>query len=77
MSIMKHINLKTLVQDGNTITELLRKYNNAVWEPQEGQKAHFDNQPKIVQMCVRDVTVGLTVAIAAVKKLIEMGVIEE
>ena len=74
---MKNINLETLEQDEGIITELLRKYNNAVWENQEGQRAHFDNQPKIVQMCMRDVTVGLTVAMEAVKKLIEMGVIED
>ena len=26
------------------------RYTNAVWENQEGQKAHYDNQPKLVRL---------------------------
>lgn len=74
---MKNINNETLEQDEQTLVDLVCKYNDAIWENQEGQKGHFDNQPKIVQMLMRDVNVGLVIALEAIKKLGDVGVIEE
>ena len=74
---MKNINKDTIQQDKETLAYMISKYNDAVWERQEGQPAHFDNQPKIVQLVMRDVVVGLNVALEAIKKLDEIGVIED
>ena len=74
---MKNITNEFIEKDISTVAELLDRYNGAIWENQEGQKAHFDNQPKIVRLAMTDVRTGLCVAIEAMKKLREMRVIED
>lgn len=74
---MKDINKVTLLQDREMLVYMISKYTEAIWDPQIGQKTNFNNQPKLVQMYMYNMTVGLKVAIEAAKKLIEIGVIED
>ena len=74
---MKGITNKGIEEDKNVIIDMLCKYNDAVWEPQEGQPAHYDNQPKFVRLAIRDVQCGLTVALSALRQLSSLGDIEE
>lgn len=74
---MKNITNKSIKEDFNVTCELLDKYNKAIWENQEGQKAHFDNQPKFVKLAIRDVCTGLCIALEAMKKLREIEVLED
>ena len=74
---MKLITNKSIKEDISVICNLLDRYNNAIWENQEGQPAHFDNQPKIVKLAMTDVRTGLCVALEAMKKLRDVKVIED
>lgn len=74
---MKGITNKSLAEDKKIIANLLEKYNAAIWESQEGQVSHFDNQPKLVKLAVGDVRAGLNVAYEALRMLNELEVIEE
>lgn len=74
---MKGITNKGIEKDKDVIIDMLCKYNDAVWEPQEGQPAHYDNQPKIVRLAMRDVQCGLTVALTALRHLSSLGDIKE
>lgn len=74
---MKNITNKSFKEDIGVICNLLDKYNNAIWEPQEGQKAHFDNQHKLVKLAMTDVRTGLCVALQAMKKLRDVEVLED
>lgn len=74
---MVGITRRTLKEDYELLNELYRKYHGAIWEGQEGQPAHFDNQHKMVKIAMSDVRVGLGVAITALNMLNDMGVIED
>lgn len=74
---MKNITNKSIKEDISVICNLLDKYNNAIWENQEGQPAHFDNQPKIVKLAMVDVRTGLCIALEAMKKLRDVEVLED
>ncbi len=74
---MKNITNKSVKEDINVIIELLCRYRDAIWENQEGQPAHFDNQPKIVKLAMVDVRTGLCIALEAMKKLREVEVLED
>jgi hypothetical protein len=74
---MKNITNQSINEDINVIIKLLCRYRDAIWENQEGQSAHFDNQPKIVKLAMVDVRTGLCIALEAMKKLREIGVLEE
>lgn len=74
---MKNITNKSVKEDINVIIELLCRYRDAIWEKQEGQPAHFDNQPKIVKLAMVDVRTGLCIALEAMKKLRDVEIIEE
>lgn len=74
---MKNITNKSIKEDINVICELLCRYRDAIWENQEGQPAHFDNQPKIVKLAMTDVRTGLCIALEAMKKLREVEVFED
>lgn len=71
------ITKKSLKEDYELLNELRRKYHEAIWEGQEGQPAHFDNQHKMVKIAMSDVRVGLQIAIIALDMLNDMGVIED
>jgi hypothetical protein len=55
---MKNITNQSVKEDINVIINLLCRYKDAIWENQEGQPAHFDNQPKIVKLAMADVRTG-------------------
>lgn len=74
---MKGITNKSLAEDKKIIANLLEKYHAAIWESQEGQGAHFDNQPKLVKLAMGDVRAGLNVAYEALRMLNELGVKED
>lgn len=74
---MKNITNQSVKEDINVIIELLCKYRDAIWENQEGQPAHFDNQPKIVKLAMVDVRTGLCIALEAMKKLRDVEVLED
>ena len=74
---MKNITNKSVKEDINVIRELLYRYQDAIWENQEGQPAHFDNQPKIVKLAMADVRIGLWIALEAMKKLRDVEVLED
>ena len=74
---MKLITDKSIKEDISVICNLLDKYNNAIWENQEGQAAHFDNQNKLVKLAITDVRAGLNVAYEALRLLNDFGVEED
>ena len=74
---MKNITNKSVKEDINVICNLLCRYQDAIWENQEGQPAHFDNQPKIVKLTMVDVRTGLYIALEAMKKLRDVEVFED
>ena len=74
---MKNITNQSINEDINVIIKLLCRYRDAIWEKQEGQPAHFDNQPKIVKLAVTDVRTGLCIALEAMKKLRDVKVFED
>lgn len=74
---MKNITNKSIKEDINVVCELLCRYRDAIWEPQEGQKAHFDNQHKVVKLAMTDVRTGLCIALEAMKKLRDVEVLED
>ena len=47
---MKNITKKSIEQDLSIILDMFYKYNEAIYESQEGQPAHFDNQNQIMQI---------------------------
>lgn len=74
---MKGITHATIVNDIQTIQGLFAKYADAIWENQEGQKAHFDNQNKLARVAVCDVRSGLFAARQALFMLQDAGVLED
>lgn len=74
---MKNITNKSIEKDLNLLKELDRKYREAIWEGKEGQRAHFDNQQKMVKIAMSDVRVGLGVAFKALLILNDIGVEED
>ena len=63
---MKGITKEVIEQDYKTIKEMLAKYSNAVYENQEGQPAHFDNQPKLCKILICDIRCGLNIVNGAI-----------
>lgn len=74
---MKGITNKSLAEDKKIIANLLDKYHDAIWENQEGQDAHFDNQRKLVKLAMGDVRRGLNIVYEALQMLNELGVKED
>lgn len=74
---MKNITNQSVKEDIDVIIELLCKYQDAIWENQEGQPAHFDNQHKIVKLAMTGVRTGLYIVLEAMKKLRDVGVLED
>ena len=74
---MKGITNQSLAEDKKIIANLLQKYHAAIWESQEGQIAHFDNQHKLVKLAMGDVRAGLNVVYDALQMLNELGVKED
>ena len=74
---MKNITNKSIEKDLRTVESLLKKYCDAVWEVQEGQPAHYDNQDKLVRIGISNVRTGLDVALQALTMLNDIGVKED
>ncbi len=74
---MKNITKKGIDKDIITLSELAHKYSNAIYEPQEGQKAHYDNQTKLVRIAMIDLRTGLHLAKEALNILSENDILED
>lgn len=70
---MKNINIETLQQDLATIANMFEKYTGAVYELQEGQPDHYDNQPKLIKLAIEDVRCGLSITKNALEMLNEVS----
>ncbi len=58
---MKNINKVTFENDLKIIDDILHKYNDAIYEEQDGQVDHYDNQPKLIKLALEDVRCGLNI----------------
>lgn len=74
---MKGITKETINRDLKTIQDMFYRYKEAIYESQEGQKAHFDNQSKLVRLLVGDIRCGLNVTENALKILKDIEIIED
>ena len=74
---MKNITNKSIEEDYNLVKDMFHKYSEAIYENQEAQKAHYDNQSKLVRLAMADVRTGVSVALTALKMLNSLGVIED
>jgi len=70
---MKNITKESLRDDLKLITELFEKYSGAIYEAQEGQPAHYDNQPKLIKLTIGDIRCGLYITREALFKLNEIN----
>lgn len=53
------------------ISEMFEKYSGAIYESQCNQKAHYDNQPKLIKLAMEDVRCGLFIVKNALNMLNE------
>lgn len=74
---MKGITKEVVKQDFKTIHDMVLKYKTAIYENQEGQPAHFDNQSKLCRLLMGDIRCGLTIAENALNFLREIEIIED
>ena len=74
---MKNITKKSIEQDLSIILDMFHKYNEAIYESQEGQPAHFDNQSKLCKLCVGDISCGLHIAKEALTLLSQIEIKED
>lgn len=74
---MKNITNKSIEKDLKTVENLLKKYSDAVWEGQEGQAAHYDNQDKLVRIGITNVRTGLHVAMQSLIMLNDIEIKED
>lgn len=66
------ISKEEMQKDLMTVFEMQKKYHAAVWEPQEGQVDHFDNQPKIAKVALIDARMALSIAEEAISKALQV-----
>jgi hypothetical protein len=74
---MKNITKETIEQDFKIIQDMVFKYKEAIYENQEGQPAHFDNQSKLCRLCMGDIRCGLCIARDALNYLSGIEIIED
>ena len=74
---MEGITNRRLAQDLESIRGMLKDYSEAIWCRQEGSPADYDHQMKLVRLAMCDVRTGLFLAQEALRKLTEVGVIED
>lgn len=74
---MKNITKKGIDKDTIILSELLHKYSDAIYEPQEGQNAHYDNQIKLVRIAMIDLRTGLYLAKEALNVLSTNDILED
>lgn len=66
---MKNINKDSFGKDLSIINDMLLKYSDAVYEKQDGQVGHYDNQLKLVRLCIEDIRVGLNIVKSGLRML--------
>jgi len=66
---MKNITKESVRDDLKLITELFEKYSGAIYEVQEGQPAHYDNQLKLIKLSIGDIRCGLYITREALFEL--------
>lgn len=74
---MKNITKESIEQDLKIIQDMAYKYREAIYENQEGQPAHFDNQSKLCRILIGDIRCGLIIARDALNYLSEIEIIED
>ena len=74
---MKNITKKSIKQDLEIIQDMVYKYKEAIYENQEGQTAHFDNQSKLCRLLIGDIRCGLIIARDALYCLSGIEIIED
>lgn len=74
---MKGITKEVIEQDYKTIHDMVLKYKEAIYEKQDGQPAHFDNQSKLCRLLMGDIRCGLTVVENAFNVLKDIDVVED
>ena len=74
---MKNITKESIEQDFKIIQDMVFKYKEAIYENQEGQPAHFDNQSKLCRLCMGDIRCGLSIARDALNYLSGIKIIED
>lgn len=74
---MKNITKESIEQDLKIIQNMVYKYKEAIYENQEGQPAHFDNQSKLCRLLISDIRCGLIVARDALNYLSGIEIIED
>lgn len=74
---MKNITKESIEQDLKIIQDMVFKYKEAIYENQEGQLAHFDNQSKLCRLLIGDIRCGLTIARDALNYLSGIEIIED
>lgn len=74
---MKGITKEVIEQDYKTIHNMGLKYKEAIYENQDGQPAHFDNQSKLCRLLMGDIRCGLNVAENAFHVLNDIDIIED
>lgn len=74
---MKNITKESIEQDLKIIRDMVFKYKEAIYENQEGQPAHFDNQSKLCRLLIGDIRCGLTIARDALNYLSGIEIIED
>ena len=74
---MKGITKESIEKDFKVIQDMAYKYKEAIYENQEGQPAHFDNQSKLCRLLIGDIRCGLTVAMGALNYLSGIEIIED
>ena len=69
---MKNISKVTFENDLKIIDDMFKKYSDAIYEKQDGQVDHYDNQPKLIKLALEDVRCGLTIVKYALTMLTDV-----
>lgn len=74
---MKGITKEAIEQDFKVIQDMVNRYKEAIYENQEGQPAHFDNQSKLCRLLICDIRCGLSITRDALNYLSGIEIIED
>ena len=74
---MKNITKESIEEDFKIIQNMVSKYKEAIYESQEGQPAHYDNQSKLCRLLMGDIRCGLIIARDALNYLSGIEIIED
>lgn len=74
---MKNITQESIEQDWDVIQAMVSKYKDAIYENQEGQPAHYDNQSKLCRLCMVEILCDLIIARDELKHLIRIEIKED